>query len=103
MKINNDAIQKSLGLTADKTDSKAAKKADTPAAQNSSSGTVTLSPMSTKLQSLEAKVAADNVYDAEKVESIKLAIKNGQFSVNTEKVTDDMINTVKDLLQANRS
>lgn len=103
MKINNDAIQKSLGLTAEKADSKAAKKADTPAAQNSSSGTVTLSPMSTKLQSLEAKVAADNVYDAEKVESIKLAIKNGQFNVNTEKVADGLINTVKDLLQANRS
>lgn len=102
MKINNDVIQKNLGLSAEKADSKPAKKADVPASQNNESGTVTLSPMSTKLQSLEAKVAADNVYDADKVEAIKLAIQNGQFSVNTEKVADGLINTVKDLLQANR-
>ncbi|WP_020166531.1 MULTISPECIES: flagellar biosynthesis anti-sigma factor FlgM [Methylotenera] len=100
MKIN-DSVQKSLVLGTDKSDNKAAKKPDT-ATPAKASGTVTLSPMSTKLQSLEAKVAADNVYDAEKVESIKLAIKNGQFNVSAEKVADGLINSVKDFLQANR-
>lgn len=58
--------------------------------------------MSAQLQSLEAKVAADNVYDAKKVEAIKLAIKNGEFNVDTEKVADGLINAVKDLLHANQ-
>jgi negative regulator of flagellin synthesis FlgM len=102
MKIN-DSIQKSLVIGTDKSENKAAKKNDAAATSAKSSGTVTLSSMSTKLQSLEAKVAADNVYDAEKVESIKLAIKNGQFNVSAEKVADGLINSVKDFLQANRS
>lgn len=102
MKIN-DTIQKSLGLGLDKADSKPAKKQDSTPVQNKDAGSVTLSPLSTKLQSLEVKVAADNVYDAEKVESIKLAIKNGHFSVNTERVADGLIDSVKDLLQANRN
>lgn len=101
MKIN-DAIQKNLGIGSEKADSRTAKKAATPADQAVSSGSVTLSPMSSQLQSLEAKVAADNVYDAEKVEAIKLAIKNGEFKVDPEKVADGLINAVKDLLQANR-
>lgn len=101
MKIN-DSVQKSLVLGTDKSDNKAAKKPDSAGSSAKPSGTVTLSPMSTKLQSLEAKVAADNVYDVEKVESIKLAIKNGQFNVNAEKVADGLINSVKDFLQANR-
>lgn len=101
MKIN-DSVHKSLVLGTDKSENKAAKKPDSTISPALASGTVTLSPMSTKLQSLEAKVAADNVYDVEKVESIKLAIKNGQFNVNAEKVADGLINTVKDFLQANR-
>ena len=101
MKIN-DAIQKNLGLGLDKADAKPAKKTDAPlSSQSSASGKVTLSEMSAKLQSLEAKVAADNVFDAEKVDAIKLAIKNGEFNVSSEKVADGLINTVKDLLQAN--
>lgn len=101
MKIN-DSIQKSLALGTDKSDQKATKKTDTTAAPSNASGKVTLSAMSTKLQSLEAKVAADNVYDSEKVESIKLAIKNGQFNVSAEKIADGLISSVKDFLQANR-
>lgn len=99
MKIN-DAIQKNLGVGFDKTDPKSARKTDTSSAgQSSASGKVTLSEMSAKLQSLEAKVAAENVYDAEKVEAIKQAISNGQFTVSAEKVADGLINTVKDMLQ----
>lgn len=101
MKIN-DAVQKSLGIGPEKTDSRTAKKINAPATPATGSGSVTLSPMSAQLQSLEAKVAADNVYDAKKVEAIKLAIKNGEFNVDTEKVADGLINTVKDLLHANQ-
>lgn len=97
-----DAIQKNLGISSDKTDAKAGKKAETaqlgqqPGVAGADS--VTLSAMSAQLQSLEAKVAVDNVFDAEKVEAIKLAISNGQFQINADKIADGLISTVRDLL-----
>lgn len=93
-----DAIQKNIGLSSDKVDAKAQKKTDAAPAAPASSGNVTLSPMSAQLQSLEASVAADNVYDANKVEAIKLAISNGEFRIDAGKVADGLIDTVKDLL-----
>ena len=69
---------------------------------NSKSGNVTLSSMSSRLQSLEAKIATDNVFDADKVESIKAAISNGSFKIDSSKVADGLVNTVKDLVSANK-
>ena len=40
----------------------------------------------------------DNVYDADKVEAIKLAISNGEFQIDAGKIADGLINTVQDLL-----
>lgn len=94
-----DVSQKNLGINGDKTDPKAGKKPDAaPAANAGSADSVTLSPMSAQLKSLEAKVGVDNVYDAEKVEAIKLAISSGQFQIHPEKIADGLIDTVKDLL-----
>ncbi len=105
MKIN-DSFKNKVGLGLDKAGAekasagKAAEKlqTDTKATEN-----VTLSPMSAQLQSLEAKIAADNVFDAEKVAAIKLAIASGQFKVDSEKVADGLIETVKDLLNTKKS
>ncbi len=66
------------------------------------SGNVTLSPMSSQLQSLEAKIATDNVFDAQRVDSIKAAISNGTFKIDASKVADGLINTAKDLVSANK-
>lgn len=96
-----DAIQKNSGISSDKTDAKANKKAEvaqTAQGAAANSGNVTLSAMSAQLQSLEASVAVDNVYDAEKVEAIKLAISNGQFQIDAGKIADGLINTVRDML-----
>ena len=51
-----------------------------------------------QLQSLEANVAMDNVFDANKVEAIKLAISNGEFSIDAGKIADGLIDTVQSLL-----
>lgn len=75
--------------------SQAAGNAQTPAA---SSEKVTLSPLSSKLQSLEAKVASSSVFDTDKVEAIKSAIASGQFAVDSGKVADSLIQSVSDLL-----
>lgn len=107
MKIN-ETINKTAGLGIDKTGVERANAAKVgaeakPQADKSQAGAqsgenVTLSPLSAKLQSLEAKVAASSVFDAEKVDAIKSAISSGQFAVSSEKVADGLIETVKDLL-----
>ena len=65
---------------------------------NKSADSVTLSPMAQQLKTLQSKVSAEGVFDAEKVNEIKSAILSGQFKVNTEKVADGLIQSVKDML-----
>lgn len=107
MKVN-DTIKNTAAVGVDKANVEKANAAKVEAetkqkTEQSQSGSkttenVTLSPLSTKLQSLEAKVAASNVFDAEKVGAIKSAIESGQFAVSSEKVANGLIETVKDLL-----
>ncbi len=107
MKIN-ESIKKTAGLGIEKAGvekanaarigTEAKQQADKSQSGAKSSENVTLSPLSAKLQSLEAKVAASSVFDAEKVDAIKSAIAGGKFAVSSEKVADGLIETVKDLL-----
>ncbi len=109
MKIN-DSIKNaaSLGIEKPSTGKASATKADatgnakTSQLEATSAENVTLSPLSAQLKSLEKKVAASSVFDAEKVEAIKSAIANGQFKVDSEKVADGLINSVKDLLSTQK-
>ena len=103
MKVN-DTIKNASGLGVDKPSagklSSAANKnaqADTKSAES-----VTLSPLSVQLKSLEEKVAASKVFDTEKVDAIKSAIASGQFKVNSEKVADGLIASVKDFLSTQK-
>jgi negative regulator of flagellin synthesis FlgM len=107
MKIN-DSIKNATGLGVEKPSTGKAGAAKTGAtasnaqAEATSAESVTLSPLSAQLKSLEKKVAASSVFDAEKVEAIKSAIANGQFKVDSEKVADGLINSVKDLLSTQK-
>lgn len=67
--------------------------------KSASAENVTLSTMANQLKSLETSMATEDVFDANKVESIKNAIRDGQFKVNSEKVAEGLISTVKDLIQ----
>jgi negative regulator of flagellin synthesis FlgM len=69
------------------------------AGTSKSTENVTLSPISVQLQSIASEVSAGGVFDAEKVNAIKSAIESGQFKVNSEKVADGLMDTVKDLLK----
>ena len=110
MKIN-DSIKNTTGLGIEKPSTGKASAAKTGATggnvqaaqlESTSAESVTLSPLSAQLKSLEKKVAASSVFDAEKVDAIKAAIANGQFKVDSEKVADGLINSVKDLLSTQK-
>jgi negative regulator of flagellin synthesis FlgM len=102
MKIS-DSIKNTTGLGVDKpgvgkSGSAPGKNAQASQVDVKAAESVTLSPLSSQLKSLEEKVAASSVFDAEKVDAIKSAIAKGQFKVDSEKVADGLIATVKDLL-----
>ncbi len=105
MKIS-DSIKKPAGPGLEKTGTeKSGTDKSTAKVQTEAkvAGNVTLSSMSAKLQSLESKIAADKVFDTEKVDAIKSAIAGGQFKVDSEKVADGLIATVRDLLTTKKT
>ena len=94
MKIS-DSIKKAAGLPIGQAQTghgKATEKADGNASRSSS---VTLS---SQLHTLGGAAGTGAVFDARKVDEIKLAISDGQFQVNSEKVADGLLQTVKDML-----
>ena len=64
------------------------------------SSTVTLSPQLSQLQSALALAGSGEVFDAKQVASIKQAISNGQFQVNPEKVADNLLQSVHEMINA---
>ena len=58
--------------------------------------------LSTQLQNIEKNLSNGEVFDAARVEEIKQAISEGRFTVNTEKVADRLLESVRDLLRTGR-
>jgi len=51
------------------------------------------------LQDIEKNLSNGEVFDSARVEEIKQAISEGRFAVNTEKVADRLLESVRDLLR----
>lgn len=91
---NNPALQPATTQT---NTARGADKAATTAPLQTPTDSVKLSSQGQAL----ASVGSNNqVFDTKKVERIKLAIADGQFQVNSEKVADGLLETVRDLLHS---
>ncbi len=102
MKIN-DTLKVTAGITSTNPDSKSAKSNEASKVESSSGDKVTLSARAAELKTLASTSASDDTFDAKKVEAIKAAILDGQFKVDTDKVADGLISSVKDLLSSQKA
>ncbi len=97
MKIN-DTLKSTPGLPAVGTPATGTKGTDkTTGAAPASTETVSLSAQG---QALAGATGSTSVFDSKKVERLKSAIADGQFTVNSEKVADSLLETVRDLLHS---
>ncbi|GAB3459691.1 hypothetical protein GCM10027321_18010 [Massilia terrae] len=102
MKIN-DTLKSNQGLPTSGTPAGGAKGAENAAVQqaNTPAATDTVR-LSSQSQALSRAAGVTAVFDAKKVERIKSAIADGQFKVNSEKVADGLLETVRDLLHSRK-
>jgi negative regulator of flagellin synthesis FlgM len=97
----NDTLKNNNALPVSNTPASGAKGTDkaAPTSTPASSDNVRLSSQGQALASISGSGA---VFDTKKVERIKLAIADGQFQVNSEKVADGLLETVRDLLHSRK-
>jgi negative regulator of flagellin synthesis FlgM len=96
----NDQLKTTPGLPAANTPAAGSKGAERTAGTSQAPGdNVRLSPQG---QAMASAVGGSAVFDTKKVERIKLAIADGQFHVNSEKVADGVLETVRDLLHSRK-
>jgi len=95
MKIKGSDAQAPLPAT-DKAGPKAKASASRPAA-GADAPAVQLSDLSARLHALESGSKVDSDFDAAKVETIKQAIRDGKFEVNSEVIADKLISSVQEL------
>ena len=98
MKIN-DTVKNNAGLPAANTPAPNTRGTEKAVAQPVPQATDSVR-LSSQGQALAGASGSAAVFDTKKVERIKLAIADGQFKVNSEKVADGLLETVRDLLHS---
>jgi negative regulator of flagellin synthesis FlgM len=81
----------------------AAKTAGQTSSAPTGDASVNLGATSAQLRSMEASMANSPLVDVAKVAEIKQAISEGRFQVNSGVVADRLIQTVKDLVGAQKT
>lgn len=68
-----------------------------PAAQ------VDLSPLSSRLQEIEASLANEPVVNSQRVAAIKQAIAEGRFQINADRIADNLMSNMRQMLNKQRA
>jgi negative regulator of flagellin synthesis FlgM len=98
----NDTLKNNPGLQPAGTQAGTAKGADKAAATAAPARTDSVS-LSSQGQAMATAIGGTGAtFDTKKVERIKMAIADGQFKVNSEKVADGLLETVRDLLHSRK-
>lgn len=95
----NDTVKSNAGIPATNTPAPNTRGADKAVAQPVPAQTDSVR-LSSQGQALAGAAGSTAVFDTKKVERIKMAIADGQFKVNSEKVADGLLETVRDLLHS---
>ena len=66
------------------------------------SASVKLSPLSSQLQEIEARMDASKAVDAKRVADIKRSIEDGSFKVDSSVVADRLLDSTRESLQARK-
>ncbi|MDK2125514.1 flagellar biosynthesis anti-sigma factor FlgM [Parachitinimonas caeni] len=100
MKIDNTGKPISAPLTkgAESRASAAPRASKDEPAQPSRSDSVEINPLTSRLQSLEARLASQPVVDESRVAEIKQAIADGRFKIRADVIADKLVASVKELL-----
>ncbi len=103
MKVNNNGSLGRPGGIGAPQDVAGARPAQPAQTRAGAGDRVDITSLSSQLQSLESRIADVSVVDTAKVESIKQAITEGRFEVNSEVVADRLISSVREYLLNQRS
>jgi len=78
---------------------------ESPKAEGSNAGSerVELSSLSSRMLQMEEAISNTPVVDGAKVDEIKQAMSEGRFKVNTEKVADGLIESVRQMLSTQQA
>lgn len=63
---------------------------------------VALSPLSSKLQQIESSLANTPTMNVERVAEVRQAIANGSYKIDTGKIADGLIESVRQMLVAQK-